>query len=32
MNPSSMTAKKPKKNLAIGFSTGAPVEIGNMPT
>ena len=27
-----MTAKKPKKNLARGFSTGAPVAIGNMPT
>ena len=27
-----MTAKKPKKNLASGFSTGAPVAIGYMPT
>jgi hypothetical protein len=24
--------KKAKKNLASGFSTGAPVAIGNMPT
>jgi hypothetical protein len=30
--PSSMTAKKAKKNFASGFSTGAPVAIGNMPT
>ena len=28
----SMTPKKPKKNLASGFSTGAPDAIGNMPT
>ena len=29
---SSIAAKKAKKNLASGFSTGAPVAIGYMPT
>jgi hypothetical protein len=28
----SMVAKKAKKNFASGFSTGAPVAMGNMPT
>ena len=32
MKPRNITVKKPKKNLAYGFSTGAPVAIGNIPT